>query len=119
MEDEFEGEGFEGEDEEDEKEVKRIGKFNVGGKVGGVVKIVEDLFGVGGFDVEDDEELELEELGLEDEDEEDDGDDEEDEGEGDFLDEEVMKKVMKDLVKNDFEFFKYFKENDEDLFDFG
>lgn len=114
--DEIEDEGSEGEDEEDEKEAKRIGKPNAGGKAGGVAKTVEELFGAGGLDVEGGEESELEELGSDDEDE---VDDEEDEGEEDLLDEEAMKKAMKDLAKNDPEFFKYLKENDEDLLDFG
>ncbi|KIR51844.1 nucleolar complex protein 2 [Cryptococcus gattii Ru294] len=114
--DDIEDEGSEGEDEEDEREAKRIGKPNAGGKAGGVAKTVEELFGAGGLDVEGGEESELEELGSEDEDE---VDDEEDDGEEDPLDEEAMKKAMKDLAKNDPEFFKYLKENDEDLLDFG
>jgi nucleolar complex protein 2 len=36
-----------------------------------------------------------------------------------MLDEEAMKKAMKDLEKKDPEFFKYLKENDGDLLEFG
>jgi nucleolar complex protein 2 len=108
-----EGEAIDSDEEEevDERDVKRIGE---GGRAGGVAKTVEELFGgnLGG----DAEESELEELDEEDGEE----GEEEEEGEEDlFADEEAMKRAMKDLEKKDPEFFKYLKENDRDLLEFG
>ncbi|WVQ83476.1 hypothetical protein IAT38_005617 [Cryptococcus sp. DSM 104549] len=115
--DEENGEEGSEEDEEDEREARRLGGASTGGKAGGVAKTVEELFGAGGLDVDAGEESELEELDSEDEaDDDDEGDEDE---EADLLDEAAMKKAMKDLAKNDPEFFKYLKENDEELLDFG
>ncbi|WWD16856.1 hypothetical protein CI109_101288 [Kwoniella shandongensis] len=110
------GEGSD-EDDEDDKEMKKLGSGKVGGRAGGVAKTVEELFGAGGLDAEADEGSDLEE--LDEEDEEDDDSEEGDEEEADLLDEAAMKKAMKDLEKKDPEFFKYLKENDEDLLEFG
>ncbi|WWC87628.1 uncharacterized protein L201_002518 [Kwoniella dendrophila CBS 6074] len=115
---EEEAEEEDDDDEDDERESKKVGNSNLGGKSGGVAKTVEELFGKGGLDTEVADDSDLEELNSDDEDEEEEeeeGDDEEE----DLLDEEAMKKAMKDLQKNDPEFFKYLKENDEDLLDFG
>ncbi|WVQ62856.1 uncharacterized protein L199_001005 [Kwoniella botswanensis] len=111
----LEGEGED--DEDDEREARKVGDAGVGGKAGGVAKTVDELFGKGGLDIEAGDESELEELNAEDEDE--DEDSEGEDGEEDLLDEQAMKKAMKDLQKNDPEFFKYLKENDEELLDFG
>ncbi|OCF39587.1 nucleolar complex protein 2 [Kwoniella heveanensis CBS 569] len=105
-------------DEEDERDMKKIGAPSAGGRAGGVAKNVEELFGTGGLDAEADEGSELEELDSEDEDEDEEADDDE-EGEEDLLNEAAMKKAMKELEKKDPEFFKYLKENDEELLDFG
>jgi nucleolar complex protein 2 len=76
------------------------------------------LFGQGGLDgVDNGEGSDLEDL-TEDDEESEEGEDE-GEGEEDLLDEEAMKKAMKDLEKKDPEFFKYLKENDGDLLEFG
>ncbi|ODN77012.1 hypothetical protein L202_05559 [Cryptococcus amylolentus CBS 6039] len=108
------GSGDENEDDDDD-EARKIGQPAAGGKAGGVAKSVEELFGAGGLDVDAGEESELEDLGSEDEEDDDEGEDEEDEP----LDEAAMKKAMKDLAKKDPEFFKYLKDNDEDLLEFG
>ncbi|KAK8861243.1 hypothetical protein IAR55_002062 [Kwoniella newhampshirensis] len=106
-----------GEDDEDDREMKKLSAGSVGGRAGGVAKTVEELFGAGGLDADADEGSDLEE--LDEEDEEDDDSEEGDEEEADLLDEAAMKKAMKDLEKKDPEFFKYLKENDEDLLEFG
>ncbi|WVR04139.1 hypothetical protein IAU60_001138 [Kwoniella sp. DSM 27419] len=110
------GEDDEDEDEDDEREARKMGAASAGGRAGGVAKNVEELFGAGGLDAEANEDSELEE--LDEEDEEDDEEDEDEEGD-DLLDEAAMKKAMKELEKKDPEFFKYLKENDEDLLKFG
>jgi nucleolar complex protein 2 len=113
------GEGEDGEGSDDDAKEVRSANAAVGGRAGGVAKNVEELFGQGGLDgVDNGEGSDLEDLSEEDEEdsEEDAG---EDEGEDDMLDEEAMKKAMKDLEKKDPEFFKYLKENDEDLLEFG
>jgi len=110
------GEGDEEGSDDDEKEV-RSANAAVGGRAGGVAKNVEELFGNGGLDgVDNGEGSDLEDLSEGDEETE---EEEEVEGEEDLLDEEAMKKAMKDLEKKDPEFFKYLKENDEDLLEFG
>jgi nucleolar complex protein 2 len=104
--------------DDDDKEV-RSANAAVGGRAGGVAKNVEELFGNGGLDgVDNGEGSDLEDLSEEDE-EETETEGEVEEGEEDMLDEEAMKKAMKDLEKKDPEFFKYLKENDEDLLEFG
>ncbi|WVN87242.1 uncharacterized protein L203_102419 [Cryptococcus depauperatus CBS 7841] len=103
-------------EEDDEKDRKTIGQPGAGGRAGGVAKTVEELFGTGGLDAEGGEDSELEELDTEDEEEEEIGEEEEEE---DVLDEEGMKKAMKDLAKKDPEFYKFLEENDEDLLKFG
>ena len=122
------GSGDEGEgedaDEDDSKERKGTNAA-AGGRAGGVAKNVEELFGQGGLEgVDNGEGSDLEDLDSEDEDTEDDQEgDEEEVGEGEDedleLSEEAMKKAMKDLEKKDPEFFKYLKENDGDLLEFG
>ncbi|WWC68883.1 uncharacterized protein I206_102819 [Kwoniella pini CBS 10737] len=109
--------GEDDEDEDDERDARRAGESELGGKAGGVAKSVEDLFGKGGLDGDLPEESDLEE--LDEEDEEDDDDEDGGDEEDDLLDEVAMKKAMKELSKNDPEFFKYLKENDEDLLEFG
>ena len=111
--DEFED--SDGEDEE--KDVKAVDSAG-GGRAGGVAKNVEELFGEGGLDVEDEEGSELEDLDSE-EDEDDDDEGSEGEEEDDLLDEEAMKKTMKSLAKTDPEFYKYLQENDSELLEFG
>lgn len=114
-------EGGDDEDEDDEDTAKDVRATNgaVGGRAGGVAKNVEELFGQGGLDgVDGGEGSDLEDLEEDDEDEDDD-EEEEGEGEEDMLDEAAMKKAMRDLEKKDPEFFKYLKENDEDLLEFG
>ena len=113
-------EGFEGEDddEDDERDV-RATKGASGGRAGGVAKTVEELFGPGGLDVNAEDESDLEDLSEDEDDEETEAesaeDAEEDEG---LLDEAAMKKTIKNLEKSDPEFFKYLKENDQELLDF-
>lgn len=115
-------EGFEGDDddeEEDERDV-RATKGAAGGRAGGVAKTVEELFGQGGLDVDAEDESDLEDL-SDDEDEDETEAESAEDGEDDegLLDEAAMKKTMKNLEKTDPEFFKYLKENDKELLDFG
>ena len=111
--------GEEGEGSEDDEKDVRSANAAVGGRAGGVAKNVEELFGQGGLDgVDNGEGSDLEDL-TEDDEESEEGEEEEGEGEEDLLDEEAMKKAMKDLEKKDPEFFKYLKENDGDLLEFG
>lgn len=115
-----EGQG-EGEDEDDAKE-RRGTNAAAGGRAGGVAKNVEELFGQGGLEgVDNGEGSDLEDLDSEDEDTEEEEGEGEGEGEGEDLElsEEAMKKAMKELEKKDPEFFKYLKENDGDLLEFG
>ena len=112
-----------GEDEEgDEREVKRLQK--VGGRAGGIAKNVEELFGgqLDGDEDEDEDELSaLEDEELEDENEDEevvDTDGDEDDAGLDEMDEVQMKKAMKNLEKTDPEFWKYLKENDQELLEF-
>jgi nucleolar complex protein 2 len=110
--------GEEGEGSEDDEKDVRSANAAVGGRAGGVAKNVEELFGQGGlYGVDNGEGSDLEDL-TEDDEESEEGE-EEGEGEEDMLDEEAMKKAMKDLEKKDPEFFKYLKENDGDLLEFG
>lgn len=111
--------GEEGEGSEDDEKDVRSANAAVGGRAGGVAKNVEELFGQGGLDgVDNGEGSDLEDL-TEDDEESEEGEEGEEEGEEDMLDEEAMKKAMKDLEKKDPEFFKYLKENDGDLLEFG
>ncbi|WRT65353.1 uncharacterized protein IL334_002296 [Kwoniella shivajii] len=117
--DESDHEGNGQDDDDDEREARKVGLPGSGGKAGGVAKTVEELFGTGGLDVDAGEESELEELDSQDEEDSDDLEDEEGQEEDGILDEQAMKKAMKELEKKDPEFFKYLKENDEELLDFG
>jgi nucleolar complex protein 2 len=113
------GENEDGDGSDDDDKEVRSANAAVGGRAGGVAKNVEELFGNGGLDgVDNGEGSDLEDLSEEDE-EETETEGEVEEGEEDMLDEEAMKKAMKDLEKKDPEFFKYLKENDEDLLEFG
>lgn len=109
-------------DDEDEDADDDINPRKVqGGKVAGVAKTVDELFGAGGLDVPIDDPSDLEDL-SEDEDEED--DDEEEEGEGEDeddeeMDEAAMAKAMAELEKKDPEFFKHLKAEDPSLLSFG
>ncbi|ORX36257.1 Noc2p family-domain-containing protein [Kockovaella imperatae] len=115
----------EGDDEEDdEREVKRLSK--AGGKAGGIARNVEELFGgqLEGGAGDEEEVSELDDLEEDDEEEEEEEEDYDDEDEDDELsdlgmDEAEMEKAMKNLEKKDPEFWKYLKENDRDLLDFG
>ncbi|KAK4684424.1 nucleolar complex protein 2, partial [Tremellales sp. Uapishka_1] len=100
---------------DEEREAKKL-NAGTGGRAGGVAKNVDELFGQGGLDVPVDEESEFEELSEEDEEE---SEEEVQEGDEMELNEEEMKKAMKELEKKDPEFFKYLKENDNDLLEFG
>ena len=109
------GDGGE-EDEDDERDVRGVNGES-GGRAGGVARTVEELFGQGGLDEDEEQGSDLEELTEEAEDEnEEEGEGEVDEG---LLDEQAMKKAMKNLEKTDPEFFKYLRENDRELLDFG
>jgi nucleolar complex protein 2 len=122
-----EGFGDEGDDsDEDDRSDRALG---VGGRAGGVGKEVDDLLkddlrlagpeseGDEDDDSEGDDEDGEDEEGdeLDEDDEESDGEDEEDLEKS----EEAMKKAMKQLEKNDPEFFKYLQQNDKDLLEFG
>lgn len=103
--------------EDDEDADDKISKGPGGGKAGGVAKTVDELFGAGGLEVPFEEGSDLEELSEADEDE--DEDDESDAGDEDAdFDEKAMEKAMKDLEKNDPEFFKHLKAEDPALLDF-
>ena len=116
----------EGDEEDGDVEGRDIKRMGDGGRAGGVAKTVEELFGgkldgegVGeGSDLED---LSDEEDGDEEEDEEEEDDEEDGEDDGGVLevDEEGMKMAMKELEKKDPDFYKYLKENDQELLDFG
>jgi nucleolar complex protein 2 len=114
------GDGEDEDEDELEESGRREMKKTPNGVLGGVKKTVDELFGEGGLDGVEDAGSDLEDL----EEDDDDGDEEEDEGEGideeeGLLDEKAMKKAMKDLAKNDPEFFKYLEENDKELLEFG
>lgn len=118
------GSDNEGEDEDEDDSKERKGTNGAaGGRAGGVAKNVEELFGAGGLDaVDNGEGSDLEDLESGDEDTEEEEEEEEADGVEDEdleLSEEAMKKAMKDLEKKDPEFFKYLKENDGDLLEFG
>lgn len=118
-------EGLDEEDDEEDSEDERSDKaLGVGGRAGGVGKEVDDLLkddlrlagpDSEGEGSEDEEDLEDDEDELDEDDVEGIDDDEKDLE----MDEAAMKKAMKQLEKNDPEFFKYLKENDQDLLEFG
>lgn len=114
------GNGDEDEDEDDARDAKSA-DATAGGRAGGVAKNVEELFGTGGLDVDADAGSDLEELSEGDDEDPEEEEEEEEEGEeGDVeMSEAAMKKAMKELEKKDPEFFKYLKENDQDLLSFG
>ncbi|KAL1410283.1 Nucleolar Complex 2 protein [Vanrija albida] len=108
-------------DDEDEDADDDINPRKVqGGKVAGVAKTVDELFGAGGLDVPIDDPSDLEDL-SEDEDEEDSEDEEDgdEEEEDDEMDEAAMAKAMAELEKKDPEFFKHLKAEDPSLLSFG
>jgi len=115
---EHEVSGSEGEDEDED--IPDSMTTASGGKVGGVARTVDELFGAGGLDVPIEEGSDLEELSEGDED--DDEDDEDDEMDGDEdedMDEEAMARAMAELEKKDPEFFKHLKAEDPSLLKFG
>lgn len=118
-EDEVEDEEEDDEEDDDNKKPKKGGKTTErGGKVGGVARTVDELFGAGGLDVPVDEGSDLEELSEVDEDEDEDEDDDDDMEEND-MDEEAMARAMAELEKKDPEFFKHLKAEDPSLLRFG
>jgi nucleolar complex protein 2 len=106
------------EDESADEGSSKKDKFARGGKVGGVTRTVDELFGAGGLDVPVEEGSDLEELSEGDEDEDED-DDEDMEDDDEDMDEEAMERAMAELEKKDPEFFKHLKAEDPSLLQFS